>query len=212
MALGQCGILRGRGVTIKRTIPMLLCSAVALVSPNAHADPRDDVLSGVERCGVIHDDRTWLDCLYGAEQPMRAHLGLPPAPEFQQRLVPSGPIMPVSSMPAPMPGPMSATPPPRVATAPAPRRKAGFWDTLLGSAPPIAVSRMASYRYDKSGAFIVTLENGQQWRQLDVDSGTQASWMRPPSTYKVTVTQGAFGSYNMHTDDNPRVFKVALVK
>ena len=78
-------------VTGRKTIPMLLCGLVLLAAAGARADTRDDVLSGIERCGVIHDDRTWLDCLYGAEQPMRAHLGLPPAPEFQQRLVPVRP-------------------------------------------------------------------------------------------------------------------------
>jgi hypothetical protein len=161
---------------------------------------------------VIHDDRTWLDCLYGAEQPMRAHLALPPAPEFQQRLVPAGPVMPLLSMPvSSIPASMPVAPSPGVATRPAPRKKAGFWDTLLGSAPPVAVSRMASYRLEKNGAFVVTLDNGQQWRQVDVDSGTLAPWTKPASTYKVTVSQGAFGSYTLHTDDSPHIFKVELV-
>jgi hypothetical protein len=199
-------------VTIKKIIPVMLCSAIALVATNAHADTRDDVLSGIQRCGVIHDDRTWLDCLYGAEQPMRAHLALPPAPEFQQRLVPAGPVRPLSSMPAPipasMPASMSEPPVPSAAARPAPRKKASFWDTVLGTAEPVAVSRMASYRFDKNGAFVITLDNGQQWRQADVDSGTPAPWTRPASTYKVTVSQGAFGSYNLRTDDNPRLYKV----
>lgn len=194
-------------MTIRTTIPMLLCSAIALSVTCARADTRDEVLSGIQRCGVIHDDRVWLDCLYGADQPMRAHLGLQPAPEFQQRLVPAGPVMPLSTMPA-EPG---DTPPPRIATRPAPRKKAGFFATLLGETAPISVSKMASYRYDKSGAFIVTLENGQQWRQTDVDNGARASWMRPPSTYTITVTPGAFGSYSLRTDDNPHIYKVEMV-
>ena len=196
------------GVTVRKTIPVLVCGATLLGAAAAHADTRDDVLSGIERCGVIHDDRTWLDCLYGAEQPMRAHLALPPAPEFQQRLVPTGSVLPVASMPASM----AAAPPPRVAPAPVPRKKAGFFANLIGVAPPVAVSRMASYRFDKNGAFIVTLENGQQWRQVDVDSGTLAPWIRPASTYKITVIQGAFGSYSLRTDDNPHVFKVERVQ
>jgi len=190
-------------VTNRKTIFVLLCSATLLGAVGAHADTRDDVLTGIERCGVIHDDRTWLDCLYGAEQPMRGHLGLPPAPEFQQRLVPTTPVMPVSSAAAP--------PPPRVASQPVPRKKAGFFATLIGDAPPVAVSRMKAYRFEKNGAFVVTLDNGQEWRQVDADSGTQASWMRPPSTYTVTISQGAFGSYILHTDDNPRIYKVEHV-
>jgi hypothetical protein len=212
------------GVTIRNIIPVLLCGATILGVTSAQADTRDDVLSGIARCGVVHDDRTWLDCLYGAEQPMRAHLGLPAAPEFQQRLVPTGPVMPVSSMPvssmpassvpvssvpvSSVPASMPAAPAPGVATRPAPRKKPSFWDTLLGNNPPIAVSRMSSYRFDKSGAFIVTLENGQRWHQVDVEGGTAATWLRPASTYKVTVSQGSFGSYMLHTDDNPHVYRV----
>ena len=194
-------------MTSRKTIFVLLCGATLFGAASAHADTRDDVLTGIERCGVIHDDRTWLDCLYGAEQPMRGHLGLPPAPEFQQRLVPTGPVMPLSSMPAEP----ATTPPPRVATRPAPPKKASFWSTLVGTDAPFAVSRMASYRYEKSGAFVVTLENGQQWRQLDVNGG-QASWLRPPSTYKITISQGAFGTYILHTEDSPNIYKVEMVR
>jgi hypothetical protein len=204
----------------RNIIPVLLCGATIFGVTSAHADTRDDVLSGIARCGAIHDDRTWLDCLYGAEQPMRAHLNLPPAPEFQQRLVPAGQAMPVSPMPvSPMPGtpmPVSSMSPtmsttPSAATRLPTRKKVGFWDTLLGNAPPVAVSRMSSYRFEKSGAFVVTLENGQQWRQVDVEGGTAATWLRPASTYKVTVSQGSFGSYMLHTDDNPHVYRVELV-
>ena len=195
-------------MTIRTILPVLLCSAIALSAAGANADPREDVLSGIERCGVIHDDRTWLDCLYGAEQPMRAHLGLAPAPEFQQRLVPAGPAMPLTAMPAEP----AAPPPSRVAAHPAPRKRASFWSALMGTDPPYAVSRMASYRYEKSGAFVVTLENGQQWRQANADSGERANWPRPPSSYTVTISQGAFGSYILHTDDSPNVYKVEMVR
>ena len=54
----------------------------------ALADARQDVLSATQRCAAIADDRTWLDCYYGAAQPMRAQLGLPAAPASQVRLVP----------------------------------------------------------------------------------------------------------------------------
>jgi hypothetical protein len=194
---------------IKRTILMLLCGTIFLGSAKVRADTRDDVLSGIQRCGVIHDDRTWLDCLYGAEQPMRGHLGLPPAPEFQQRLVPAGPTQPLSSMPAP---PIAAPPPSPIVSAMPPHKKAGFFATLIGETPPVAVSRMSSYRFEKNGAFVVILQNGQQWRQIDVDSGVRAPWRRRPSTYTVTVSAGEFGSYTLHTDESPYLYKVEPVR
>ena len=55
------------------------------------------------------------------------------------------------------------------------------------------------------------LENGQRWRQADVEAGT-ANWNKPASSYRVTVTQGAFGSYSLRTADNPRTFRVERAK
>lgn len=54
----------------------------------AVAGARDDVKAGAARCDSISDDHTWLNCYYGAAQPVRAELGLPPAPDSQQHLVP----------------------------------------------------------------------------------------------------------------------------
>ena len=188
----------GVGMDIRKIVPVLIAGLFSAM-PQAIADTRDEVIAGIERCGVIHDDRVWLDCVYGANQPMRARLGLQPAPEFQQRLVPSTQLN-------------SAPPPPRVASRQAPpRRKPGFFDTLLGTAPPVAVSKMTSYRYEKSGAFVVALENGQEWRQTDVEGGT-SSWNKSPAAYTVTIVSGAFGSYSLRTADSPRSFKVERVK
>ena len=51
------------------------------------ADAREDVVNGMTRCAGLTDDRQWLDCYYGAAQPMRAWLGLPPAPQSQLKLL-----------------------------------------------------------------------------------------------------------------------------
>ena len=92
----------------------VLIAIAGLSAAPAIADTtRDEVLAGVARCGVIHDDRVWLDCVYGANQPMRAQLGLTPAPEFQQRLVPAaGTVAPqqmASAAPPNWPGACSAS-------------------------------------------------------------------------------------------------------
>src|SRR3954470_7843013 len=63
---------------------------LVLVVP-AQARPRDDVLSGAFRCAVIADSRAWLDCYYGAAQPVRAALGMPPALAAQTKLAAAPP-------------------------------------------------------------------------------------------------------------------------
>ena len=171
-----------------------------LVQP-AFADTRDDVLSAMQRCRAIADDRSWLDCTYGAEQPMRAKLGLPPAPEFQQRLVP-----PASSYAVPYAAPYAASAdlPPR-RPAPLRRSKAGFFDILTGSATPVAVSAIEALDFDGQGAFVITLQNGQVWRQTDAEVGAKVRF-RIGTT--VTIKPGALSSYNLQAGDNNHIYKV----
>jgi hypothetical protein len=187
-------------VNTRISVLALTCAGISIATP-LKADTRDDVLAGVQRCGIIQDDRVWLDCVYGAQQPMRARLALPPAPEFQQRLVPS------ASVGAAAPMPSTARP----VSKPAPRQKPGFFQTLVGDVPPFAVSRMTSYRTLKSGAFVVVLENGQEWRQTDAEGGAP-TWIMKPSAYRVTITQGGFGSYSLSTSDSTRKYKVERIR
>jgi hypothetical protein len=42
-------------------------------------------------CAAIGDSRQWLDCYYGAAQPVRAELGMAPAPAAQVRLTTNPP-------------------------------------------------------------------------------------------------------------------------
>ena len=181
----------------------LACAGVcAATAASAQPSARDAVLAGVARCGVIQDDRVWLECVYGAQQPMRAKLALPPAPEFQQRLVP--PASAAASAPA-----LQASARPQA--KPAPPRKPGFFQSLMGDAPPFATSRMKSFRYEKNGAFVVSLENGQEWRQTDVEGGS-VSWNRAPSEYIVTITSGSFNSYTLGTSVSPRKYRVERLR
>ena len=64
---------------------------VLLAAQPAASRPRDDALAGAFRCSVIADSRQWLDCYYGAAQPVRAALNLGPALAAQVRLASSPP-------------------------------------------------------------------------------------------------------------------------
>ncbi|HEU0097096.1 MAG TPA: hypothetical protein VFQ52_11635, partial [Rhizomicrobium sp.] len=75
----------------------LLLALPFLCASGAQARPRDDVMAGAYRCSVVGEPRPWLDCFYGAVQPARAALGLPPATATQLRLAsapPSGAMAP----------------------------------------------------------------------------------------------------------------------
>lgn len=184
---------------MNRSLAFALMGGALLVQP-ALGDTRDDVYAAMLRCRILRDDRAWLDCAYGAQQPMRAKLGLSPAPEFQQRLVPSAGSPQVASLPAP------EAEPARTQGSGRPRHSASFMQILTGSALPVTVSALASVQYDGQGAFIATLQNGQVWHQLDAD-GARAPLK---AGTKITITPGAMGSYNLRAADVRHMYKVKL--
>jgi hypothetical protein len=66
-----------------RTLFILIFGIGILLSAPASARERDEVMIGAYRCAGIASTRIWLDCYYGAAQPVRAALGLAPAPAGQ---------------------------------------------------------------------------------------------------------------------------------
>ena len=48
---------------------------------------------------------------------------------------------------------------------------------------------MTSYKFDNGGFFIVSLANGETWRQSQGDT-TFARWRGKPGTYVVTIMPG----------------------
>lgn len=163
---------------MRSTTIMSLLALTTLISP-AWAGPREDTLSGISRCASLPDDRTFLDCIYGAAQPMRAKLGLVPAPASQQRLVP--PTAPV----------LAQTPPPSAGPAPAAPQTAGILGMFKGDG-----LHMAAYSFDKRGLFTVTLSDGTVWRQDVLDSNF-AHFGGKASNYAVTLVDGGPGKSRM---------------
>lgn len=160
------------------------------MTQSALAGPkRDEVMSGAARCEGIADDRIWLDCFYGSAQPMRAALGLPPAPPAQTKLVPP----PGASYTASNANRSSR-----------PQNSGGFIGDIFGSTKPIASDvPMESYRFARNGTFTVVLKNGQTYRQEESDL-VFAKWNRPAGSYSVTIT-GASDKFNLKIKDEPGV-------
>ena len=159
-------------------------------------DPiRDDVIANVERCSGITDNRVWLNCFYGAAQPMRAQLGLPPAPDSQVALAKNPPLPP-----APV------------------KKDNGGW-LGIGSLNPFGSSdeddfktgttRLTAYSFGKDGVFTATLADGEVWKQSPYDD-LRAHWSGQPSSYIVIVTSDVMGSHTMRVkgDHDYRVMRV----
>jgi hypothetical protein len=231
----------------------------------AEARPRDDALAGAFRCAVIGDARAWLDCYYGAAQPVRAGLGLAPAMAAQIKLAlapPAGgaptlvavrdevmaraagcmrvaaerpwldcyydsavpmrsqlglgvPAQAARSVPPPPMQVASAPPPPSPARAapsgpPPMPRSTGLLNGMFNNIKPIVRNMpMQSYSFNKSGAFIVTLADGQVWVQSDEDEVYHpARWRRPASEMMVTIAPNAMHTFNMTVGGETRFYKV----
>jgi hypothetical protein len=170
----------------------------------AIADPRQDTLAGISRCAGLPDDRTFLDCVYGAAQPLRTELGLPPAPGFQTQLVPPAP-----GARAAMPPPMAAAPA-RVASAPPPQKTDGLFGNLFDNGSEETL-RMASYNFNPRGLFTVTLSNGQVWRQRANDTAF-ATWGAKPGDYYATVRVQTTGGYSLSVRGDDGLYQVEPVR
>jgi hypothetical protein len=173
----------------------LILALLPLVPVAALAGTRDDVMAGAARCTVITDDRAWLDCYYGSAQPMRAQLGLLPAPASQVGRVPPPHGMAGSAMAPPPAAPVPTTPPVHQ----------GLLAGLFGS--NAAQVRMTAYHFDPHGLFTVTLANGEVWQQMPDDSNF-AHWRGPASAYNVIVDQGNYGHAALMVENDGQTYEV----
>jgi hypothetical protein len=176
-----------------------LVSAIAIILPidmSAHAaEPRDGVYRAFDRCNVYADDHQWLNCIYGAAQPIRGELGLPQAPDTQINLVPVEGDPRLAKQPVPPP------------KASQPTKKTGFFSYLLGGNAIVESAKLKTYNFDKSGHFLVVLSNGEIWQQT-ADDRVLANWRGAPSQYAVSIQTGALGSFTLLVDGEDQAYKV----
>jgi len=191
------------GVGMRRTIFAVVTAAGALAPGLAFADAREEVVSGLTRCAGLTDDRQWLDCYYGAAQPMRAWLGLTPAPQAQLKLLQTQP------QPAALPPTVSRA---TVRSGPPPKPKSSGLFDVFGGDDVVNQAPVQSYEI-KSEGFVITLPDGQVWQQTDDDAAKNpVRWRQPASSMRVTIRQGAMRSFNLVLNDENLHHKVRRIR
>ena len=180
-----------------RTV-MIQSSLFMLAAIPAIAGPREDTLAGISRCAALPNDRTFLECIYGAAQPLRARLGLPPALDAQVQLVPP------AAAALPQSTPSRADMPPATS-------QEGNAGGMLGSLFGGDSLHMVSYSFDPRGLFTVVLNNGEIWRQ-DPDDTNYAHWSGKAANYPVTLTSGEFGNSRLNVRGEPGTYRVKRVR
>ena len=193
-----------QGDDMRKMIFLGFAATAALLPALALADARQDVVSDLARCANLTDDRQWLDCYYGAAQPMRAWLGLSPAPQSQLKLLSQQPkaatIVPTTVAHAAV----RSGPPPMPKTA-------GLLD-VWGGKDIVNNSPITAYDVGRNG-FTVTLPDGQVWAQTEADASKHSvSWRQPASSMRVTISQAAMRTFNLVVNDENQHYKVKRVR
>jgi len=213
---------------------VLLATAVFWKLPAAAAGPRDEVIAGMYRCAVVGDTRAWLNCIYGAAQPMRAALHLTPASEAQTLLAQNPPAGAPTDLDIRNQVTVdaigcnalnedrewldcyyaSAQPTrARLGLSPAPQTRPQSLSQLQVSTAreeplrfPIS-SRIISFQIDEHGYFTAQLADGQTWRQVPGDTNL-AHWNKSLVNYAVQITRGALHSFNLRIQGISVEYKV----
>jgi hypothetical protein len=152
---------------------------------------RDAVMDGVFRCNSLQG-QAWLNCYYGAAQPMRAQLGLAPAPQSQTGLA----RQPVA---AANPGGLPPMP-----------RRSGFLSGIVGGDDALVRNlAITDYQKQSNGSFRVTLADGEVWEQTTEDAYVHSPRIKgSPAGHTVTVKSGIMDSYDMDFSGADGFFKV----
>ena len=188
-----------------RRMIIAMAAGAALTPAAALADAREDVIAGVTRCAALTDDRQWLDCYYGAAQPLRAQLGLSPAPQAQIQLLANQSRTASAALP-------NTTARAAVRTGPPPMPKRSGIFAVFSGADLVNNAPLSAYDF-KNGAVIVTLNDGQVWAQTEEDAIKRpVRWRQPANSMRVSISQGAMGTFNLVVGDENRSYKVKRIR
>ncbi|HEV2563222.1 MAG TPA: hypothetical protein VGT78_13875 [Rhizomicrobium sp.] len=210
-----------------------MSAAIVLSGGVALAGPEGDLLKAYGECAAIRDDPARLACFDSVSGRAKEAIAPPAeqAPSVSTAAPAAPPAPPVATSPpiaAPAPAPAEEEswfgrnvgsifgtapeqqttpekfgadqlPPPETSQATTPEPL----DSISANVTDLA--------FTPFGKFIVFLDNGQIWRQLEGDAD-RAHFKKDPKDNKVTISRGALGSYNLTINDSSKVFKVTRVK
>ncbi|MBS0274188.1 MAG: hypothetical protein JSR55_07245 [Proteobacteria bacterium] len=180
------------------------------------AGPRDDVLEAMGKCAAITDSKARLDCYDAVAPRLRDALNQPPetlshppTKEEQQSWFGFnlGSIFGTSPDKQTTPQQFGSDQLPAPATSSAPAAGAAPVPEVIDS----ITAKLTDYSFTPFHKFIIFLDNGQVWRQIQGDSEI-AHFSRAAADNTVTIERGAIGSYNLRINDSNKIFKVSRVK
>ena len=198
---------------VKRTLVALTVAALVTSSAPALADRgTQDLLEAMGRCAGVADDHARLACYDGLAPHVKEALAAPPSAlpsnrpptEDEQRSwfgFDLGNLF--GSAPAQQTTPALFGSDRLPETKAPPGTDVATLDSISAGVTDVA--------YTPFGKFILFLDNGQVWRQIEADTD-HALFRKPAKDNKVTISRGFVGSYNLTVNGGARVFKVSRLK
>lgn len=197
-----------------RVIAVTTAGFLTIVAGQALAGPRDDVLEAMGKCTTLTDDKARLACYDAAAPRLRDALNQPPETlahpptEEEQKSWFGFNIGNWFNGNAP---PEAQTKPGEFGGENLPAKPAPS-ESAAASPQPVEINSITAtvteYSFNPFGKFIVFLDNGQVWKEID--TGTAHFIKGGPNT--VRIERGMLGSYNLYVNDSNKLFKVTRVK
>ena len=190
-------------------------AAILIIPCAAGAGPRDDLVDGMAKCGALADNAARLACYDALNPTVKAAQSEPPPPvavaapppEDSRAWYDPSRIFGVSprqqTKPEQFGGEALDVPPPPPGTPATPQ-----------NTPPPALDSITAgvtdYSFNPYDKFLVILDNGQIWQQIQSDTGKATFDKHGKNT--VTISRGFIGSYNLVVNDSSLLFKVRRLK
>ena len=210
----------------------LVVTAFFLLPVMAQADPRDDTLSAMLHCSGMGDKAQRLACYDSAVVRVPGALRPPVAPPVAIAPVPAPIYAPVAIAAPDVPAPVRHVKHSngfldKIFGGGGPNRTPQHTVAEFGSesianggthAYPLAMdgdtidafsARLASYDLG-GGALVVTLDNGQVWRQVSGDPVGHLQYAAP--RYVATISRGSSGAYDLKLSGMGRSLAVRRVR
>lgn len=208
--------------------PLAVLAVFLLATVPARAGANDDAIAAIGKCAALNDNTARLACYDKiAGRPTTIETALPapqtalPAPQT------AAPAQTAAAPPATKKdeeswfgiadwfgsdkvSPSAQTTPRQFGSENLPPPPAA-----PGAPPPLEpldriTAAVSDFAYNPYGRFVVFLDNGQIWQQLQADTG-QARFSKSKQN-QVTISRGLLGSYNLTIGDHAALFKVKRIK
>lgn len=193
---------------VKQRIAAVTCVLLVSLPFGARAETTAETLRALDQCAALADEHQRIGCFDQLGPQVKAALARmgaasPPTAQEQKNWFGFDLGGLFGSSPA------QQTTPQKFGSEALPAQPPAPGEPLPPEAIDHITAKVTEVSYTPFGKFVLFLDNGQVWRQIDADSD-RADFSRNGNT--VTIERGALGSYALMIDNSSKTYKVKRAK